>query len=202
MTVKYYTDDAGTKRIVLKDGKVSCSCCEECCMYPAQALADGGYSASDLPDAVTVDGTSFNRSGTSYGNTTNGVILEGNVWAKYRNGIRSERNCLIQSGVVDQFADTYTLTLAAGSPISVTVSRISLCAWRGNDGCGRPWYLIYSSDVIFGAGSEFKWNIWMAVDEADPCGDFQQRPQIKNSDEFDNTPIGNYTEGDYPAIVS
>jgi len=172
-------------------------------MYPAQALADGGYSESDLPDAVTVDGTSFNRSGTSYGNTTNGVILEGNVWAKYRNSIRSQRNCLIQGGVVDQFADTYTLTLLPGDfPISVTVSRISLCAWRGNDGCGRPWYLIYGSDVIFGAGSDFKWNIWMAVDEADTCGDFQQHPQIKNSDEFDNTPIGNYTEQDYPAIVS
>jgi len=44
--------------VILKDGKVSCSCCEEpgeCCMYPAQALADGDYSVDDLPDDVTVN---------------------------------------------------------------------------------------------------------------------------------------------------
>jgi hypothetical protein len=58
-------------------------------MYPAQGLGGAQYRESDLPNAVTVDGTSFIRSGTQYGNTANGVILEGNVWAIYQNGTRS-----------------------------------------------------------------------------------------------------------------
>jgi hypothetical protein len=105
-------------------------------MYPAQALADGDYSENDLPDAVTVDGVSFNRSGTGYGNTTNGVILEGNVWVKYRNGVRSERPCLIQGGVVDQFANSYSLSGFSTWELyeigfeSLTLNRVSLCEWR------------------------------------------------------------------------
>ena len=49
MTVKRNGD-----RVILKDGKVSCSCCEagQCCMYPAQALFDGLYSYQDLPDTL------------------------------------------------------------------------------------------------------------------------------------------------------
>jgi hypothetical protein len=96
-------------------------------MYPAQALADALYSENDLPDNVIVDGTLFSRSGTNYGNTTNGVILEGNVWAKYQNGIRSQRNCLIQGGVVDEFADTYTFSVF-GSPIA-NIARYLTYLW-------------------------------------------------------------------------
>jgi hypothetical protein len=48
-------------KVILKDGKVSCACCEspepDCCMYPADMLgAEGGYTAADLPDAVTAFG--------------------------------------------------------------------------------------------------------------------------------------------------
>lgn len=121
-------------KVITKDGKVSCSCCEkpECCMYPAQALADGLYTAADLPDAVTVDGVSYSRSGSSYGNTVNGVIFETNVWAKYRNGSRSSRPCLIQSGVEVQFADTYTVASCSYAPvIGASVTRVSLCVWQG-----------------------------------------------------------------------
>ena len=41
-------------KIITKNGKVSCTCCEEfgCCMYPAQALFDGLYTYEDLPDTV------------------------------------------------------------------------------------------------------------------------------------------------------
>jgi hypothetical protein len=119
-------------------------------MYPAQSLADGEYSANDLPDAVTVDGTSFSRSGTSYGNTTNGVILEENVWAKYRNAARSTRACLIQGGVEDQFADTYTVTGPPQGPVVVT--RQSLCSWVGVDSCGDNVFLGFQDrpDVAYG----------------------------------------------------
>ena len=105
-------------KVVLKDGKVACECCTAppgpgpgCCLYPAQCLADAIYTADDLPDNVTVNGASFPRSGTAYGNTTNGVIFEEDVWAKYTSGVRSSRPCLIQDGVEDQFADSYLVEM-------------------------------------------------------------------------------------------
>ena len=44
----------GRPSVILKNGKVSCSCCEagQCCMYPAQALFDGLYTIDDLPDTI------------------------------------------------------------------------------------------------------------------------------------------------------
>jgi hypothetical protein len=43
-------------KVLLKDGKVSCTCCEsepDCCMYPADMLGtEGGYTAEDLPDVL------------------------------------------------------------------------------------------------------------------------------------------------------
>jgi hypothetical protein len=59
-------------KVILKDGKVSCSCCaapETCCMYPADGL-DVTYTADDLPDAVTFDPgygeITLTRSGDTY----------------------------------------------------------------------------------------------------------------------------------------
>jgi hypothetical protein len=50
-------------KVITKDGKVSCECCEEppgeCCMYPAQALFDGLYTYEDLPDVVIVSRSEF-----------------------------------------------------------------------------------------------------------------------------------------------
>ena len=39
-------------KVITKDGKVSCECCEECCMYSAQAFLDGLYDWDDLPDII------------------------------------------------------------------------------------------------------------------------------------------------------
>jgi hypothetical protein len=168
-------------------------------MYPAQALADGEYSVSDLPDAVTVDGTSFSRSETSYGNTTNGVILEGNVWAKYSNGGRSTRACLIQGGVEDQFADTYTVTWDAfgeGSPnTNVVVTRESLCVWRGSDPCGNVIFLYYGDSAEIGFGVDYTWNLRLN-NYVEECGnpDFLNYFISKDLDapSFQNSPVGYY----------
>lgn len=173
--------------VILKDGKVSCSCCEpECCMYAAQALAQSLYSSSDLPDAVTVDGTSFNRSGTSYGNTTNGVIFEENVWAKYRNGARSTRSCLIQSGVEDQFADTYTVTIPAffeNQSGTYTATRRNLCQWSV---AGFEGQLEYFPD-------SFSWEININ-NEFGPINEIKDDPQ--------NSPIGSYGPSPRTCTVS
>jgi hypothetical protein len=166
-------------------------------MYPAQALADGEYSASDLPDAVTVDETSFNRSGTSYGNTTNGVILEENVWAKYRNTMRSTRACLIQGGVEDQFADTYTLSWSAfgSGSISATVERESLCVWSGIDPCGVPIYLFYGdNEAIPQGGDALGWNVRINI-YVGSCSSPDGGESIQKRNDpsaLQNTPIGVY----------
>lgn len=173
-------------KVVLKDGKVACGCCETCCMYPAQGLVDAIYTADDLPDDVTVDGTSFPRSGTTYGNTTNGVIFEEDVWTKYTNGTRSERPCLIQGGVEDQFADSYTLAyiITDENIGSTTITRQSLCVWTGNAG-GVPVRLEYE-DTDF-----FRW--FMITPETEI---------IKAEPAFQNTPTGFYETGNIEFTVS
>jgi len=53
--------------VVIKDGKVSCACCEQpptsCCPYPAQALVDGLYTVDDLPDEIIFTDASINLVG-------------------------------------------------------------------------------------------------------------------------------------------
>ena len=39
-------------KVITKDGKVSCECCDLCCFYPAQGLFDGDYTIDDLPDEI------------------------------------------------------------------------------------------------------------------------------------------------------
>lgn len=111
-------------------------------MYPASSLATGTpgydeYVITDLPDAVTVNGVSRSRSGSGYGNTTDGVIWENGVWAVYTSGVRTTRSCLITGDgkytpgndtVEDQFDAQYTLKLSTFAE-SFTVTRRSLCSW-------------------------------------------------------------------------
>ena len=176
-------------------------------MYPAQSLVNDDYSENDLPDAVTVDGVSFNRSGTGYGNTTNGVILEGNVWVKYRNGVRSERLCLIQGGVVDQFASTYIVSSPYFSSwiSNVTVTRDSLCEWSGEaEGQFDESYVLdpnveppLTKKIQAGITMNgFTWTVYMRSD----CAFLSiTNSLVEGDDNFkhSNTPVGNYGDGYY-----
>jgi hypothetical protein len=143
----------GETRIITKvvDGstRVSCACCaaeSECCMYPAQGLLDGDYTAADLPDSVLVSNAGF-ASGTY---TKNGSIYErGNVtleavifpagttgrWAFFRDGDEEgDRGepCLIApentQQVTDFFADGYDYD-NAGVGQTGFIERTSLCVW-------------------------------------------------------------------------
>jgi len=119
-TIKVQVDESGTRRVITKlvDGNrlVSCACCEsgECCVYPA--------SCGIGPESVEHYGSTIAGSGTSFGDTTNGVILEDGVWAIYRNGSRSTKSCLglalpsLSVNVAAVLATTYILdvTLAGG----------------------------------------------------------------------------------------
>jgi hypothetical protein len=76
-------------KIILKNGKVSCTCCEEpeCCMYPADQLGVT-YTEDDLPDAVWVKNTFYGSSGDSCG--VAGVVLQKNISGdKYYQGTSS-----------------------------------------------------------------------------------------------------------------
>jgi hypothetical protein len=89
MTIK--TQDG---KIITKDGKVSCECCE-CCLYPAQDLLAGLYTVDDLPETLVAVGQfdnpySFSMtktggadpyySGTYEGAATRMIIFDGNSW--------------------------------------------------------------------------------------------------------------------------
>ena len=169
-------------KVVIKDGKVACGCCEQptgCCMYPAQGLADAIYTADDLPDDVTVNGTSFPRSGTTYGNTTNGVIFEENVWAKYTSGVRSSRPCLIQGGVEDQFADSYQIT-AQGESVIVTRTN-DICIWTGENQYGP-------AGIAYSGASPYIWFAFISLPEPFFGTDGEKQG-------FQSSPVGTYYGG-------
>lgn len=89
-------------------------------MYPADA------GLTEFPASVFVNGQSLSLTSGggsyAYGNTTNGVILEGSRWAVYVDGVRTAQRCLISnppadlwppSGgsllVQDEFEDSYNV---------------------------------------------------------------------------------------------
>ena len=109
-------------------------------MYSATALAAGDLVAADLPDAITLLGVgSLSRSGTGYGDTTDGVIFETPKWARYIGGTRTTQSCLItgdgnltpgDNDVEDQFAAQYTVELERDAiPQTFLLTRTSLCDW-------------------------------------------------------------------------
>ena len=132
--------------VVLKDGKVACTCCATaCCPYPAQALVDGLYTYEDLPDAIDIDSIEFTKLDppqfiegvNQYYINTNGEYLgiesmpSDSVWA-YEGGNNA---CLLNdSGWEDQFANSYTVTdnILGYLPSPVTVNRIGLCQWQAS----------------------------------------------------------------------
>jgi hypothetical protein len=149
-------------------------------MYPASEIG-GLFSEGDLPDAVSISESNFLRSGVAYGNTTNGIIAEGDVWARYSNGSRSERICLIGGSVQDLFSDSYKIDFQltaqgessaawdgfSGDPptnttASIIVNRIDRCRWEGElenafsfEGgtSDLSVYLSYMGEEIAGPGS-------------------------------------------------
>jgi hypothetical protein len=135
--------------VILKGGKVSCSCCAvepDCCMYPADGLGDT-FEAADLPATLygkwddRADGT-FTKSTDTFtrGTVTIRVNSGGTAWEFYDSddATLTIGNCLIRGdgnitpgddAVEDQFEDCYEVT---GEFISgaVQVIRNSLCEWN------------------------------------------------------------------------
>lgn len=155
-TIKYQEDAQGNKKVIISvvgsETKASCECCSPCLAYPAYPVEvdideDGNPTfdqwtadSTNLPDSINFYGTTLSKSGTSYGDTTNGVFLEGEKWAVYRNGVRTEKDHLISGGIKDLFLDQYTATwpkLDETENYTVTMVRTN-CTWSAPfvaDGC-------------------------------------------------------------------
>lgn len=146
-----YLDRSSGSPIIRRKGTSFFCCCDNgCCMYRAE---DFGvyYDAAGLPDAVTLSGFgSLSKSGSQYGNTTNGVILEDGKWAVYKGGVRTTQSCLISGNVADQFAAQYHISwdLEFFGSGSTVVTRESLCYWGG--GSTDTYDEVYLTYVNFG----------------------------------------------------
>jgi hypothetical protein len=168
-TIKYQEDAQGNKKVIISvsgsETKVSCECCSSCLAYPAYPVEvgfdeDGNPTfdqwtadSTNLPDSINFFGTTLSKSGTSYGNTTNGVFLEGEKWAVYRNGVRTEKDHLISGGIKDLFLDQYTATWPKSDETenyTVTLVRFGNCIWDAPfiaDGCGAGGARLEISDL-------------------------------------------------------
>jgi hypothetical protein len=191
-------------KVITKDGKVSCECCEvECCMYPAAALVASLYSYEDLPDAIDVGGIEYTKFDppesvggfTRYYINANDEylgILEGegedSLWTYEGGGGPCLINAFNGEGGEreDQFADTYTVNWQR----TITVNRIGLCVWEGGDPCDqtKKWILQYNPVTCIWVLSG-----WYYQDndclKANTGNIFK-----KINGQFQNTPSGSYIE--------
>jgi hypothetical protein len=174
-------------RVILCD---ACPCPPECCLYPAFGL-NVYYTEDDLPSDININGVSIPKTGTDYGDTTNGVILEDEVWAVYISSIRTERNCLIYGVIEDQFSDVYTAEMIVdGIPLNIEMTRTSLCVWEGSNSTYDPFTL----RVEYGnVGFPYSWRGFFQ-----PVDDYYYKLNEDTSDANNSTPStpdGQYYNG-------
>lgn len=123
------------------------------------------------------------------------------------------------ANIEDQFADTYTVTYSYdANPLgeatfihseTVTVTRQSLCAWRGTDNCGNPlWLEIVLFDEDKPEETFLSWAISFYMYRTDYsinameilCNTGSQYNALKQG--FQNTPLGNYKFAFQNLVVS
>jgi hypothetical protein len=146
-------NESGTRRAVTKlvEGErlVSCTCCTvgaECCVYPA--------SCGSGPESVLFYGDTLSGDGTTFGDTTNGVILEDGEWAVYRNGVRSTRACL---GMATEGSINVGADLASSYALSLDFFGFSYTATLSFSGGVDPLF-ISDTDLFGETGGQCFWN--------------------------------------------
>jgi hypothetical protein len=173
-------------KVLLKDGKVSCTCCESpepgCCMYPAAGLGDT-FFAADLPATLygkwadRADGT-FTKSGSTF---TNGTVTirrntGGTAWEFHDStddATLTIGNCLIRGDggltpeddrVEDQFPDKFYVSIDGHG--TVECNRVSISHWVG--------HVTLNNSAVYGDASPVDPNCpsWpeFSVVVAYPCG--------------------------------
>jgi len=138
MTIK--TQDG---KVITKDGKVSCTCCEEpeCCTYAATPTTPT-FPDTDLPDAVTINWPGYfegsaDRSGRAYSaGTVSLAINEAKTdWVLSDSATGQSRTvgeCLLREAgglVIDQFKAEYDF-YAPFENSECKLTRIELCIWE------------------------------------------------------------------------
>ena len=176
-----------------------------CDLYTAQGLVQGLLSADDLPAIITLRGFgSLTKSGTNYGNTTNGVILEDGKWSRYLNGVRKTQLSLIQGDsnvtpgddvVEDQFEECYKIYVYMpffnSTTFFGTVYRKSACRWDNFEGFDESGMPSFGDGISYGqirwSPSEQKWDLdlggfpyyFLKVPHQDtPLGSYQAPPDF------------------------
>ncbi len=151
----------------MNNGKVSCACCEpECCLYPANQLGIN-YTATYLPDAVTINWPgrfqgSASKSGSTFASGTVTLSVIDGQWTLSDSSTSTTRivgNCLLRGDglapdnalVEDQFFDCYEVTWSddreQNGPGSVVLIRSELCVWASAD---QDWNLLMAPYAFFG----------------------------------------------------
>jgi hypothetical protein len=176
--------------------KVRCECCSPCSLYPAFPVLlepdpedeEAGFiqwtaDQLNLPGMIDFYGTPLERSGWGYGDTTNGVILEGEKWAVYIYGVRTEQDYLISGGITDFFDNIY---MVEWDTYTVTVTRSSCATWNGAfvaDGC-------HSGSVILTL-ADTGWSV-QAVSLTEGGGPCYGAGAAKYPDTPESSPSGSY----------
>ena len=181
-------------------------------MYPADQLGVG-YQEADLPDEVriTIAGTGGDsriaaRSGSEYSYGSYGGIanlklgVDDGAWVFIPNADNLSayvQQCLVgeeaEFTVEDTFADTYNISYSNPATASTTVTRESLCVWRGQTvvtifGNSTPLTVVleyFNSPDAGAQEDQLKWIV---------NGDIKIGTQ--------NTPVGSYQSGDATWTVS
>jgi hypothetical protein len=188
-------------KVITKAGRVSCECCGECCLYPAQAVFEGKYAIEDLPDFFNYFGIIYTKlpsfeirqNGSKYCYSIPDTSLrfgaaapeEGTISDWTIEGSSNLNPCFSftfflgtineQQFIGDLFADTY----AINGPISGTVTRQTACTWVGNG-------------LVLRHNSQLK----IVLDGADEIlGTFKWSVNGNLKVGFQNEPIGDYAGG-------
>ena len=213
MTIKRNGD-----KVILKGGKVSCSCCEgppppECCMYPAQALVDELYTVDDLPDEIFVI--------SSLGNIVLPVDRSGPIGDRgikyYYGDIGGEEISVslntdltearwLGSAEVDTIGGCLISKLEIDDPGGPTLDQFA-DTYTATDPQGNPPITLTRESLCVWRGPEPDLYTLRYLDDSASEG-FKCKwafiDSIKDEGQFQNTPTGNYTqpEQENPWVIS
>lgn len=187
---------------------MTCSnCCVGwCCLLDSQSVyldtkPDAVITQAKLPDTILFNGSVLSLGTLGYGNTTNGVFYENNLWAVYTNGVRRTYNCLNSyPGIKDQFPDQLNVTYSAfGVTVSCDVSRVNVCEYYGTFidiyGDERGAGVIFNNGGAWSPSPEIIGNVWFVIAPYIVTfqGDkFLQGTAAAHVDDL-NGPLGTYT---------
>jgi len=202
-------------KVILKDKKASCSCCSQCCLYPADAVWDGKYAIEDLPDFFNVGGDppfiytrlpafEFSEGGKfKWAYKAPGFDFRFGVIAPEEDGSQAGDRYYFEDvdrtiscisltwyfGTVNEttsIRDVFANTYLVSGPISGVVTRLTACTWVG-DGLVLRHDSGFPSRQGDAPGGD--------IVSFDSIGTFKWSVNGNLKEGFQNEPIGTYAGG-------